>query len=436
LTTTTSGATTSTSTSRAPETATALNQEGARTYTRASYPIRYGRYHELRAGPYSFQFNLNAEINRIQVRGDDWHPGEWLKRTAGGDWVYYSADDYSGLFDLFGEHYVPCLSYPSNSAIGERPFRRAAVRSVVEAWPELVARAIRSARAGSREERQVLDRIARMDAGVLAGRADRLHRCIGGRVTVLPPDTRLVDYDVVPVTVADGCLYHCDFCRVKARERGFRVREWSDVRRQLGELRALLGADLGNYASVFLGQHDALAAGRSALVHAAEMAYCVLELERSFMRGPSLFLFGSVGSLLDAGETLFESLNALPYSTLINIGLESADQQILDCLGKPVQATAVAEAFSRAVEINRRFHRIEVTVNFVWGPDLPPRHTESMLALIRSELDRPCAKGTVYLSPLVRDDERRPGRRAVLREIHAIQNRCRLPVLLYLIQRL
>ena len=63
--------------------------------------------------------------------------------------------------------------------------------------------------------KEFLIRVAENDEEALSLRADQLHRLIGGQVTVLPPDTRHVDYEVIPIIVADGCLYHCGFCRVK-----------------------------------------------------------------------------------------------------------------------------------------------------------------------------------------------------------------------------
>ena len=74
----------------------------------------------------SFQFNLNGEVKYITGTGPDWpHPAEWLKRTIGNDWVYYSTGSYyTGVVDLFGEYYLPCPSYPTNTLFRENPFAR------------------------------------------------------------------------------------------------------------------------------------------------------------------------------------------------------------------------------------------------------------------------------------------------------------------------
>jgi len=106
-----------------------LDREGARTYTKASYPIRYGRYAEIDYEGYVFQYNLNGEIKHIGSTGPDWpHPAEWLKRTIGNDWVYYSTGSYyTGTADLFGEFYMVCPAYQTNSLFKEDPFSQPGV---------------------------------------------------------------------------------------------------------------------------------------------------------------------------------------------------------------------------------------------------------------------------------------------------------------------
>ena len=82
-----------------------LNKHGSDRYTKASYPIRYGRFSEIKTSDHTFQFNLNGEIKFIQGLGKNWpDPSERLKRTVGNDWVYYSTGGYSGVYDSFGEY--------------------------------------------------------------------------------------------------------------------------------------------------------------------------------------------------------------------------------------------------------------------------------------------------------------------------------------------
>ena len=114
-----------------------LDKEGSREFSKVSFPMRHGLFSEVRTPEYLFQFNLNGEIKFIQGLTRAWsHPAEWLKRTLGNDWVYYSAGDYKGIYDYFGEYYFPYLSYPSNSIMDGDPFND---DSIILAWESLQA---------------------------------------------------------------------------------------------------------------------------------------------------------------------------------------------------------------------------------------------------------------------------------------------------------
>jgi hypothetical protein len=415
-----------------------LNKEGARKFTKVSYPIRYGRFSEIRTPDYIFQFNLNGEMKYIQGRTGNWpHPAEWLKRTAGNDWVYYSAGDYSATYDLTGEYYLPCLSYPSNAILGDDLFDRKILNDALVAWQDVIKR-VRAVSPGCAAPslRGFLDQVSHSDPERLREKASNLHRLIGGRVTVLPPDTRHVDYDVIPIMVADGCLHNCGFCRVKTGK-DFRRRTEANILDQIGKLKAFYERDLRNYNAVFLGQHDALHAGRDLIELAARTAYEAFAFEGSNLRDARLFLFGGVESLIGSEESLFEMLNGLPFDTYINIGLESSDPATLDVLGKPVRPEIVDAGFARMLDINRRCERIEVTANFVLGDDLPLSHLSSLLKLTRDTLDRFHSKGTIYLSPLTdRGRQDREARRRLLNQLNKTKRLGRLQTLIYLIQRL
>jgi len=390
-------------------------KQGAREYVKMDCPVRYGRYLEIETGDYVYHLNLNGEMKHVQGRGEQWtDPAEWLTRTPGNDWVYYATGGYQGVFDLFGEYYVPIPDYPTNHIIRKNPFLEPSVRAAIES----------------------VDRLPVKGSAELARREREFHDIIGGVVSVLPPDSRHVNYEVLPVNVSDGCLYNCAFCAIKTGDT-FKVRDRGDVDRQIQELREHLGADIVNYNSVFLGGHDGLFAGRELIEHAASRAYDAFGLERSCMRGANLFLFGSVHSLLCADERLFEAVNRLPYSTWINIGLESADAETLKELGKPLSVDDVGRAFARMIEINRSYEKIEISANFVISMELSQRHTDSIIELTRRVLPKPYSKGVVYLSPLMTETQkRRAGWREWLKKIHDMQIACRLPCYLYLIQRL
>ncbi len=415
-----------------------LEKEGHREFAKVSYPIRYGRFAEIKTLEYLFQFNLNGELKYLQGLRRNWpDPTEWLKRTVGNDWIYYSAGDYKGVYNLFGEYYFPCLSYPSNSLFTENPFEEKAVKSAWRAWDDLREKIKqRITQASSKGSRDFLTRVVENDRIRLQTKAQKLHRLIGGRVTVLPPDSRHVDYDIIPIILADGCLYNCGFCRVKSGQT-FALRTRQNVLEQIWNLKKFYGFDLPNYNALFLGHHDALRVDREVIELAATEAYELFEFERSHMKEPRLFLFGSVDSLLGSEEVLFESLNQLPYHIYINVGLESADPETLALLRKPLSVARVNEAFDRITEINRSYERIEITANFVLAGDLPESHFSSLLDLAGNRTDLHYSKGGIYLSPLVKEESNSGERkRDLIRKFNELKTQIHTPTFIYLIQRL
>ena len=226
-------------------------------------------------------------------------------------------------------------------------------------------------------------------------RSGKYHEILGDRITVLPPDTRHVDYDVIPIIVADGCLYQCGFCQVKSG-RKFTLRDKDNIKTQIKSLKAFYGQDIQNYNSIFLAQHDALYAGIELIEFAAKHAYEIWELNRSHLKGANLFLFGSVDSLLSADPVLFDQLAALPFYTYINIGLESADPQTLALLKKAISPEGVEKAFDKMFHINKTYGNIEITANFVYDSSFPESHLPSFFRLMEKKLDHFYPNG--YLS--------------------------------------
>ncbi|MBW1764195.1 MAG: radical SAM protein [Deltaproteobacteria bacterium] len=412
-----------------------LNKEGSREFSKVSYPIRYGLYSEIKTPHYIFQFNLNGEIKFIQGLGQTWpDPSEWLKRTVGNDWVYYSTGGYSGVYDSFGEYYLPCPSYPSNALTVGDPFDDQAVGSAIRSWHELQA-GIKALISDAVPERlrSFLILVIKNDPETLKQKSIRFHDLIGERVSVLPPDTRHVDYEVIPINVADGCLYKCGFCRVKSRQ-DFAPRTKENITGQIEKLKEFYGKDIRNYNSIFLGQHDALNTDPELIEFAAKYAYETFEFDRSNIKGANLFLFGSVDSLMNSEDALFDSLERLPFSTYINIGLESADPKTLAAIKKPITAETVDEAFTRMLEINRRYNKIEITANFVFGDNLPPSHLPSFFGLTEKRLTRPYGKGAIYFSPLVSSGVEE--NRGMVRKFYRVKTLSPIPTYIYLIQRL
>lgn len=410
-----------------------VEKKGANKYVKVSYPQAYGIYTEISTPNYIFDLDLNEQIKYLRAKTPSWpHPQEWLKRTKGNDWVYYFSGGYTDIYDSMGEYYLPCLPYPTNTLWNRDPFSDKAVLDAIRAWQNLSS-ALEKMLQQEKFPRDLQERISRIKFNTpqeLWKQTLNFFSILQGRVSVLPPECRHVDYDCIPVIVADGCLYNCRFCSVKSNME-FSSRTRRQIQTQIKNLRDFYSRDLNNYCALFLGMHDALNCRKELLEFSALEAYEQFEFEKSYLRDSSLFLFGSVDSFLAAREDLFCMLNKLPYWTYINLGLESADQATLDYLGKPVQADKVEEAFLRMLDINKKYKNIEVTCNFILDTGFSERHWELLLKLVRDSLPFHYNKGEVYLSPL-----NTSYKRAQIKKFKEIKKRSRLPTYLYLIQRL
>jgi hypothetical protein len=413
-----------------------VEKQGPTPIPKAIFPLRYGQYSEIRTRECEFVFNLNGEIKYIRGLTAAWpHPAEQLKRTDGNDWVYYTVGDDSsdkGIISWLGEYYLPCLPYPSNPIWEVNYLSKPEIMTAYAAWPQLYANLYADQnKKGHHKARDLIHAILQHDDNVLHERSSQLHSIIGGRVSVLPPDTRHVDYDIIPVHISDGCLYHCKFCCVKS-DRAFQPRSRGEILNQIVALKDFYGHNIVNYWGLFLGNHDALEAGEELISFAASEAYNAFGLGRSGEITPFLFLFGSVHSLIKPQDRLFDTLSRLPFYTYINIGLESIHPPTLAQIGKAIDGPTVREAFNKMLDINATYRNIEITANFVLGEGLAIEHYASLKALLESTPDVSPKKGCIYLSPL-RDS---PRKRELLPLINEIKRRSRLPVYIYLIQRL
>ncbi len=412
-----------------------VEKEAPSSIAKASFPLRYGKYSEIKTSDYEFIFNLNGEIKFIRGLNENWpHPAEQLKRTDGNDWVYYSVGDESGtngIISWMGEYYLPCLPYLSNSVWEVSYFSNPSIMNALGAWSQLYADLYMAQKDRLHPKvKNLISRIMDHNDNVLHERSQNLHRIIGGRVSVLPPDTRHVDYEIIPLNIADGCLYNCKFCCVKS-SRPFQARAENDIIQQIQRLKQFYGRNIDNYQALFLGSHDALAAGEELIIMSASKAFMEFGFGNRTER-PFLFLFGSADSLLNSKDQLFEKLNHIPFYIYINVGLESIDPTTLKLLGKPLSESRVIKAFKKIVDINERFDNIEITYNFVIGEELPETHFQSLKDLIQSASVIPSCKGGMYLSPL-KDN---PKKRELLPLIKEIQNHGKSHVFMYLIQRL
>ncbi len=400
------------------------------------FELRYGKYSEIITPAYEFAFNLNGEIKFIKGKDREWpHPFEQLKRTDGNDWVYYSCGKEGGekgVIFWLGEYYLPCLPYPSNSLDRAEYFSNPIVMKALGAWSMLFGTLYDLQSNGLLAgDKDLVERILAHDDNTLHKRSKRLQEIIGGRVSVLPPDTRHVDYEVIPLSISQGCLYHCDFCCVKSSQK-FRVREKKDILSQIINLKEFYGRNLENYRGLFLGDHDALASDGETLAFAIREAKAKLGLGRSWTEPPLLFLFGSVGSFLKSNPELMDTLNGCGFRVYLNVGFESVDPETLKHIKKPITRTQVLEAFEKMHAVNARFDNIEVTGNFLMGERLPKGHFPSLENLLKNASGPSGGKGAVYLSPLKNrgEDERLLDRYFELKRVS------RLPVFVYLIQRL
>lgn len=413
-----------------------VEKQGPKRIGKDTFPIRYGKYSEIRTSDFVFQFNLNGEIKSISGLNTNWpHPAEQLKRTDGNDWVYYSVGDDSsdkGLISWLGEYYLPCLPYPSNPIWEVDFFSNPIIMNAFAAWPQLYA----NLHGAMNDQHQLktkalINSIIKNDEHTLHQRSKKMQSIIGGRLSVLPPDTRHVDYEIIPLNIADGCLYHCKFCSVKSAQR-FKVRSENSIITQIQQLKAFYGRNIENYQALYLGNHDALAAGDEVIGVAASEAYKNFRFGAGTEHAPFLFVFGSVDSLLKSKDSLFEKLNRLPFYTYINIGIESADPTTLDIIGKPISEYKVHEAFHKMLDINDTYKHIEVTANFVIGNGLPAQHYTSLKELLGNANVSAYGKGAIYLSPL----KESPKKRELLPLVYEIKKSSKIPVYIYLIQRL
>lgn len=413
------------------------NTRGAVRMAKGAYPARYGLYGEIRTREFSFHFNPTGEIRYMRGLTSAWpHPWEWLKRTWGNDWVYYSAGVGRGqgrISEWVGESYLPCLSYESNAIRNVNPYTEPDIAVAFSAWSQVYGTlSTASLDAIPEELRTFITTVIRNnDDTFLIDQTKKLHHIIGGHVSVLPPDTRHVDYEVIPITIADGCLYRCKFCSVKSGLK-FKSRSRENISDQIDELKAFYGINLQNINAIFIGNHDGLAAGIEPIAHAATQAYASFDFEGHRGGTPSLFLFGSAGSFLNADDGLFEQLNTLPFKSYINLGLESFDGPTLKQIGKPITPAMVQDALHKMIRVNETWAHVEVSANFILGTSLSHDHRDALIDLFSHLPAGSGKRGCIYLSPLIETQHREE----VLPMFHEIKKQSVLPAYIYLIQRL
>ncbi|MCP3898157.1 MAG: radical SAM protein [Desulfobacteraceae bacterium] len=408
-----------------------LNQNGYNKYTKISFPVKYGIYSEIETEECIFQFNLNNEIVRAKDKTTSWlNPSEWLKRTIGNDWVYYSTGGYAGVIEAIGEYYLPNLQYSTNSLIGGKPFKDPQVNNIISQWSIAVEKINNETSLPDRFQ-TFLNNVLINSNKQLSIKSKEFFKICGRRVSVLPPDARHVDYDVIPVNISIGCLYNCRFCRVKT-EQPFSLIKANEIIGQIKKLKQLYSKDIVNYNSIFLGEHDALNSPCNLIMLAAKEAYTQFNFKHSYMKSCNLFLFGSINSLLNKTQEDFKRLATLPFQIYINVGLESVDQETLDFLGKPITTKKVIEAYKLIRDININYNNIEISSNFIFDDTLPENHYSSIFNLLKKEYRLFKNKGDIYFSPLRIN---KPSREE-LYKFYRLKSQSPVPTFLYIIQRL
>jgi len=402
-------------------------------WAKFSFPVWYGIPVKIKWRGYRFDFNLRGGWKWISGGQGVWPDAqEMLKRTDGNELMYYGVESYASDYDLIKNFYIPYNDVYTFDLFPANPLKADHVKQALRAVDELAeaAKRLAGATSGGRV-RDFLLKVAACDGAGRGGEAELLHRIMGTNLPVLPPDTIDVDYEVIPLIVADGCDYNCRFCTFTAHD-SLQVRGEKNIRQQISSLKDFYKDDLVNYNSIVLGQNDALAGGEEILIAAARLGYEGLNLSSSFHKGPAnLFLFGSVDPFLKAKNSLFDRLNRLPFRTFLNIGLESFDEETLSILGKPLRAEKTKEAFRKMLAVNRGWDRVTVSCNFVLGADLPQRHKEGIKTALAEETTAQ-DRGTAFLSPIFG----RAQRREIMNEFIEIKRSSHLPVYIYLAQRL
>ena len=409
---------------------------GRKDWGKYTFPVYYGMPVILRRQRHEFHFNQLGQVRRIYCHARYWpNAQETLKRTIANDWIFMSTFGYEGSYDLMKSHYVPLTGYHDSALFtdDEQPLDSPYVAKALRKFDDLILRVRELVDDGTAEGRaaEFFKRVAVHDREMLMRVTQLLHEIGRGSLPVLPPDTIDVEYEVLPVMISDGCTGGCTFCKFNNKLE-FRVRDEDNIREQIIALRDYFGPELMNYNSVVLGQNDALASGRDTLEYAARMAYDELKLAESWHNGSNLYLFGGVPTLLETGEDVFRMFNELPYSNIfVNIGLESPHEPTLDFLGKPQTRRDVLSAFKKLQRINMAYSKMNISCNFMIGDDLPREHIEGVRELLGSVETR-MLKGTAFISPL----EGHSSHRLTRNDFTKIKIAARMPVYLYLVQRL
>ncbi len=341
-----------------------------------------GIYSEVVSPEDEFEFNLRGQIQTIRGLTPDWHqPFEFIKKTEGNDWVCHTVGEDStgnGIISWFGEYYLLCLSYSSNTFWEHNPFSDPTVMMGMASWSQLYGGLCGIQFSVVPPSRKALiDLVLANDESRLRRQAESLNAFIGERGSVMPPDTRHVSYVTIALIIADGCLYHCDFCGVKSGSE-FRKRSRGQVNEQISRLKAHYGPDLANLNVDFLSTHDAPGGAPDMILHEIAQNLEAFGIAEKNGTRPHIFLFGSVDSLIRTESWFLDALNELAAATFINVDFELVDDLTLKQINIPLEAPKVASAFEKMLQIIQTCKNIEVFGNSLISAKLPEEHEASL----------------------------------------------------------
>ncbi len=352
-----------------------------------SFPARPRIYHQLEL--LGLVIHFSTAWRPIFIQGSrQWpNPLEWIKITLSGTRFYYASLGYGDLASLFSQYYVPCPVDGQEVLSSFNPLLQTGVRKTLQALDKLPELLKKSEEEGNAHLKDISKAIGRWKRFYLF----ELPRILKCKVNVLPPDSMICDYNLIPVIVSTGCLKNCGFCTVKDGTE-FKVRSRARIKTQVEEITSALERELESYRGAFIGNLDALYAPDDLLFYAIDILRQRVPWIKNF------FLFGSVHSLLEKDLSFFKNLNALGVNFFINIGIESLDSDTLALIKKPVSLRKVEGAWEKIGLLNTAFPCLDISLNILANPAFPASHWERLL--LKLEKDSRSPRGTVYLSPL------------------------------------
>ena len=388
-----------------------LNKRGIENCGSFSFPVRFGTYHQVESRDFVLHFTPSWRLIFAQSKERWWQdPNDWIKIGLSGMPIYYSGLLYGDMASLLDQHYIPIPKTLSLELFRENPFSDLRVSDFLKKLGRLDELLGNDSKFF--EIKRGLKRWKRFYCLELSN-------ILGARVTILPPDSFICDYQVFPVIVATGCTKNCGFCEVKDGTE-FAPRSNKEIKNQVLQLKGVLNTELDQFKGIFLGTLDAFRAPEDKIFYSIDLGKRLLPHIKNF------FLFGSPEALLEKDMTFFRALNRLKVNIYINIGLESMDEKTLCLIKKPFLKNRLKEIWDYCTRINKDFDRMEVSFNILINRNFPRSHLETLLHFLENERSFP--KGPIFLSPF-----REPIDRKFFETAKAIKRATKRPVKPYML---